>query len=108
MKFLPAFRLSTLFVSMMSLFIFGCGESDGPAEKAGKALDQAVESTTDSVSDAMKNTGDAITGAAKEAGEVMSEAVETTSDAIKEGAANTGEALNDAGEAASEAVGLKD
>ncbi len=108
MKFLRALRLHMFLVGMVGLFIAGCGESDGPAEKAGKALDSAVESTTSSVGDAMESTGDAITGAAETAGEATSDAMDSTGDAIKEAAENTGDAMNDAEKATAEAVGLKD
>jgi hypothetical protein len=97
MKFLQALRMQMLLVGIVGLFVAGCGESDGPADKAGKAIDSAVESTTSSVGDAMESTGDASTGAAEDAGEAMSDPMDSTGDAMK-----------DAGKTASEGVGLKD
>jgi len=80
----------------MVMFVAGCGEGqEGPAEQAGKTIDQAIEKTTDSVSEAMDSTGAAINEAAENAGEAVSEALESTGDAIQEAAEGAGEALND-------------
>jgi len=76
----------------MVMFVAGCGEGqEGPAEQAGKTIDQAIEKTTDSVSEAMDSTGAAVNEAAEKAGE----ALEITGDAIQEAAEGAGEALND-------------
>ena len=56
----------------------GCGETEGPAEKAGKTLDQAAEKTTESVKDAMESTGEAMDNAAEKTGEALNEAMEST------------------------------
>ncbi|GJL59190.1 MAG: hypothetical protein NPIRA03_20470 [Nitrospirales bacterium] len=76
-------RLTLLGLSVVCAFglvasLSGCGESEGPAEKAGKTLDQAVETTTESVNDAMESTGEAMDNAAEETGEALNEAMEST------------------------------
>ena len=109
MKFFHVWQVRIFLACVLGIFVAGCGEqSDRPAEKAGKAIDEAIENTTDSVSDAMKSTGDAITGAAEDAKDAMSDAMDSTGDAIKKAAENTGEAINDAGDSAADAVGLKE
>jgi ElaB/YqjD/DUF883 family membrane-anchored ribosome-binding protein len=97
MQLLYTLPLRVLFACVFGLAVAGCGESDGPAEKAGQEIDHAVESTTDSVSDAMTSTGNAMTDAAEDAKDSMSDAMD-----------KTGEAMKDTGETTSEAVGLKD
>ena len=65
-------RLGLFLACALVFFVAGCGEGqDGPAEKAGKAIDGAIQKGTDSVNEAVGNTGDAI----KEAGEAGKEAV---------------------------------
>ena len=56
----------------------GCGETEGPAEKAGKTLDHAAEKTTESVKEAMESTGKAMDNAAEKTGEALNEAMEST------------------------------
>lgn len=56
----------------------GCGETEGPAEKAGKTLDQAAEKTTESVKEAMESTREAMDNAAEKTGEALNEAMEST------------------------------
>jgi len=97
MQFLSSLTMRVSLVCALGLFVAGCGESDGPAEKAGKEIDHAVENIADSASDAMTSTGNAITDAAEDAKDSMSDAVD-----------KTGEAMKDAGETTSEAVGLKE
>jgi gas vesicle protein len=108
MKCLQGSQMRLFFACVVCLFVAGCGESDGPAEQAGKALDQAIENTTDSVGDAMKSTGDAITETAEDATSAASDVMDSTGEALTDAAENAGSALKDAGEGASEAVGLKD
>lgn len=56
MKCLQGLHMRLFFACAVCMFVTGCGESDGPAEQAGKAIDQAIEKTTESVDDAMKST----------------------------------------------------
>ena len=57
----------------LTLFTFGC-DSQGPAEKAGEKIDNAVESTKDAAGEAAdKITGE---GPAEKVGESIDEATE--------------------------------
>lgn len=61
-----------LFVTtlVLALFTFGC-DTQGPAEKAGEKIDNAVESTKDAVSEVVeKKTGE---GPVEEIGEKIDE-----------------------------------
>ncbi len=47
MECLHGFRVHLFFACVLCMSVAGCGESDGPAEQAGKAIDQAIEKTTE-------------------------------------------------------------
>ncbi|MBE0583523.1 MAG: hypothetical protein IH612_07120 [Desulfofustis sp.] len=59
-----------LLLSILALFLFTACESEGPAEKAGEKLDNAIEKTQES----LEKTGDAIEDTAEQAGEKLEEA----------------------------------
>ncbi len=93
-------QLCVYLLASVSLgLIIGCGQEQGTAENAGKAIDEAIESTSQSVSEAMENTGEAIKDAAESAEQAVSDAVDGTEKAITD-------AANDASEATNEALGL--
>ncbi|HMB15008.1 MAG TPA: hypothetical protein VKN62_01735 [Pelovirga sp.] len=71
----------------LSLTLGACREK-GPAEKAGEAIDQTVEDTTEAVEDAV--TPD---GPVEEAGEEIDEAIDTTKEKASEAKEETEEAL---------------
>ena len=56
----------------MALFTFTACESEGPAEKTGERIDEAVEETQEGIEEA----GDALEEAAEETGEELEEAGE--------------------------------
>jgi ABC-type uncharacterized transport system auxiliary subunit len=74
----PSVGLSLVCAFGLMASLAGCGESEGPAEKAGKTLDQAVEKTTESVKDAMESTGEAMDNAAEKTAEATKDATEST------------------------------
>jgi len=75
----PSIGLSIVLAFGLIASLSGCGEqSEGPAEKAGKTIDQAAEKTTDSVNDAMKSTGEAMDKAAEKTEEAAKDAVKST------------------------------
>ena len=84
MKRFPSFGLSVLFACGLIVAASGCGEQEGPAEKAGKTIDQAVEKTTDSAKEAMENAGTAINDAAEKTGEAVKEAGESAEKMVEE------------------------
>jgi uncharacterized lipoprotein YehR (DUF1307 family) len=85
MKRFPLFRLSVLFACGLAFSLSGCGEQkEGPAEQAGKTLDQAAEKTTDSVKETMDSTGAAINEAAEKTGEGVKEAVDSTEKMVED------------------------
>ena len=64
----------------LTLFTFGC-DSQGPAEKAGEKIDNAVESTKDAAGEAAdKITGQ---GPAEKAGESIDETAEKMKESAK-------------------------
>lgn len=69
--------LSLVCVLGLMASLSGCGETEGPAEKAGKTIDQAAENTTESVKDAMESTGEAMDNAAEKTGEALNEAMDS-------------------------------
>lgn len=85
MKRFPSFGLSVLFGCGLLFFVSGCGEQqEGPAEQAGKTIDQAIEKTTDSVKETMEDTGAAINDAAEKSGEAVKETVESTEKMVED------------------------
>ena len=75
MKRFPSFRLGVLFACGLIISISGCGEPEGPAEKAGKTVDQAMEKTADSLQETMHSTGKAINDASEKTGQAVKDAV---------------------------------
>ncbi|MBA3007723.1 MAG: hypothetical protein FP810_14345 [Desulfocapsa sp.] len=68
-----------LFITTLALTLltFGC-DSQGPAEKSGEKIDQAIESTKDAAGDA----ADKITG--KGPAEKVGESIDETAEKMKE------------------------
>lgn len=64
-------------LSTATLVLFGLGlgacSQEGPAERAGEKIDNAVEETSESVDSAMENTGDKIEDAADKMEDKMEE-----------------------------------
>jgi hypothetical protein len=61
-------RLLLACVAVLSLSLTAC-EKEGPAERAGKALDQSAEQVGDKIEDATDKAGDAL----KDAGDKVQE-----------------------------------
>ena len=69
-------RLILSIILILSFFIFaGCAEQDGPAGRAGEKIDQSIESSKDTMSDAaeeaaekIEDAGDAIEDTAEDVG----------------------------------------
>ena len=99
MQHIHALGLRLFFACTLVFFVAGCGEQQ--AEQAGKAIDKAIEETTDSMSEAIDN-----------AGQAMSDTLESAEDTIKDATDSTGTASNDAatnaGDKVTEAAGLKE
>ena len=60
------------FVAVLGVSIAGCESSEGPAERAGKQIDEATEQAGEQINQAVEETGEAI----EEAGDKIRE--ETT------------------------------
>jgi len=85
MKRFTLVGLSVLFACGLVVSVSGCGEQkEGPAEQAGKTVDQAIEKTTDSVKETMESTGAAINDATEKTGEAVKEAVESTEKMVED------------------------
>jgi predicted component of type VI protein secretion system len=64
--------LLTCFALTVGVGLAGCQQHEGPAEKAGKKIDQTVEKAGEAVNKAADKTGDAI----KDAGDAVKEKTE--------------------------------
>jgi len=64
--------LATGITLAAAIVLTGCQQHEGPAEKAGKKIDQAAEKAGDAVDKAADKTGDAI----KDAGDAVKEKTE--------------------------------
>ena len=72
-----------IFICLNVLVYVGCkGGEEGPAEKAGKQIDEAVEKAAEKVEEAKKKASEEAADAQKKLGEKMEE----TGKSIKEGA----------------------
>jgi len=74
------FSLSGLSIGVLIFTLGACGESEGPAEKAGKTLDQGIEKAGDILNRSIDKTGDVL----EKAGDAMSKEAKD----LKEGAAD--------------------
>ncbi len=75
-----------VFVALCVVVVFvvsvsGCAKEEGPMEKVGKQIDQAVDTAKDKVDQAAKD---------------VKEGVDKTTEAVKEGAEKTKDAVKDA------------
>jgi hypothetical protein len=62
--------------------VVGCGRDEGPAEKAGRAIDEAAQSAQEGVQDLTKEDGP-LEQAGEEADEAIDRAKEKTEDALE-------------------------
>jgi osmotically-inducible protein OsmY len=67
-----------VFASMMIVSGLAACDNPGPAEKAGKKVDQVTENVSNSVSNAANKADQAVTKQANAAGQVMDDATITT------------------------------
>lgn len=80
------------------LLIVGLGACDkpGPAEAAGKKIDQTANDAGKAISNASEKVGDKISNATEKAGDKISEATEKVGDKMSAQSAKTGVAIEDA------------
>ena len=102
-------RLSPLFVMafIVLLSLSGCNSNEGPAESAGKKIDQSVEKAGESAAKIGKKVEDAVHSSvekAKEAAEATGETVAAGVDSAKKAAATAGEKVEGQVEKAGENV----
>ena len=67
MKALTLLSITTLILA--GSIITGCEANEGPAEKAGEKIDNAMENTGEKIDNAVENTGESI----EEAGDKLRE-----------------------------------
>lgn len=84
----------SVFAAGLLLITTGC-EKEGPAEKAGEKIDQAVEETKENLNEARETVEDKIKtdGPAEEAGEKIDEAVEEAREEARQAKENVEEAV---------------
>ncbi len=78
--------LWVLLVSLVLVSGVGCG-TEGPAERAGKAIDSAVDTTGEAVvegAEAVEGAAKTALEKAKEAGEAIEQAAEKAAEKVKE------------------------
>jgi len=80
MSFLKVF-VALCVVAVFVVSVSGCAKEEGPMEKAGKEIDQAVDTAKDKVDQTAKD---------------VKEGAEKTAEAVKEGAEKTRDAVKDA------------
>ncbi len=71
----------------LGLTLSGCGQQEGPAEQAGKKVDEAMENAKETAGeavDAVKDTASDVAEGAKEAAEDVKEAAKDAADKAKE------------------------
>jgi hypothetical protein len=92
----PMKTLTGIVTAMALAMALGCSkkEDEGPAERAGKQMDEAVEETKDYTSEKMDEAGDAMEEAGDYTSEKMDEAREYTGEKMED----MGDAMEDAGE----------
>lgn len=76
--------LGALLIMSASLFVLpGCQKEEGPLEKAGKEVDQAVENFGQPKAGPVEQAGQAVDDAAEKAGQKIENAGEHVQDAAK-------------------------
>ena len=81
------------------LALSACSKTEeGPAEKAGKQIDQTMEDAKADTQDKMEQAGETMEEAEKEAGEAMSDAKEYTQEKMEQAGEAMEEAEKEAGE----------
>lgn len=70
------YSLLMALVMVFSVALMGCGTDEGPAEKAGKQIDQTVEKAGDKMEDTGDKISDSVEDAKEKLGEKMEEAGE--------------------------------
>lgn len=82
MKFIQSVR-AFLIVSACFFALPGCEKPEGPLEKAGKEVDQAVENFNEPKAGPLEKAGQAVDDAAEKAGQKIENAGEHVQDAAK-------------------------
>ncbi|PLX91579.1 MAG: hypothetical protein C0620_11030 [Desulfuromonas sp.] len=82
----PTIGFFVVLATTLCLFVSGC-DKEGPAEKAGKKIDETIEQTSEAVEETINPKG-----MFEKAGEMVDDAVE----GVKEGAAEIKEDVTDA------------
>jgi hypothetical protein len=85
----------------MAVLLSACGKSEdgaGPAERAGRTLDQATEKTSRDLTRAAEEAGEKVQQAARDASVAIDEASDSVSEAVKRNAAKAGEKMEQAGQ----------
>ena len=72
-------KLVVLLLVAFSLLLFGC-QNEGPAENAGKKIDNAIEKTTDKMGDAVEKAGDKMGNAVEKTGDELEEVGDSIKD----------------------------
>jgi len=74
---------AALFMSALLVALPGCQKQEGPLEKAGKEIDQAVEKMGQPKEGPLERAGQGIDDAAEKVGEQMEKAGDSIQDAAK-------------------------
>lgn len=81
---------ATLFMSALLLAFSGCQKTEGPLERAGKDVDQAVEKMGQPKEGPAERAGQAVDNAAEKTGQQIEKAGEGIQDAAKNNQADGG------------------
>ena len=70
--------LAALLTGLLALGSLACGEDEGPAERAGRQLDEAIEGLRDSGEEMLEEIGDRVDEALEKTGDAIEDARKTT------------------------------
>ena len=91
--------ITLILSALAAAALIGCSKpEEGPAEKAGKQIDQTMEDAKADTQDKMEQAGETMEEAEKEAGEAMSDAKEYTQEKMEQAGEAMEEAEKEAGE----------
>jgi hypothetical protein len=94
-------RIPTLALLLAAaLATVACSREPGPAERAGRAIDEAAKKTSQALQRAGEKTGAAL----EQAGEKVGESAQKVGDAVGRGVEATGQAIERAGKSVQEAA----
>ena len=76
--------ISLITIGTLALCLNACGKPEGPAEKAGKEVDKAMQNAGEKVDKAMQSTGQEVDKAVQSAGQKIEQVGEKVQETAKD------------------------